>query len=285
MKIKFGDPKNANNDLSVGGYLRDIRKNKPLSREQEAELLKRVKMGDKAATEKLISANLLFVVSIANQYSNRGLPLSDLIAEGNIGLLRAVKKFDETRKHKFISYAVWWIRQAILKALAEQTNIVRFPINQIEDLEGINRMSEALSQELGRSPTLSEVAESASMSLRRAERAFLASQSDVSLDSPIDSDEEVSLYNLIRTSGPSADEEFSSKSLTEAVFDSMSLLSSREVRIVKLYFGLEGEPVTLEKIGSEMGMTRERARQIRNEALSKLRRSLKVKGLVEQIPA
>ena len=285
MKIKFGDPKNANNDLSVGGYLRDIRKNKPLSREQEAELLKRVKMGDKAATEKLISANLLFVVSIANQYSNRGLPLSDLIAEGNIGLLKSVRKFDETRKHKFISYAVWWIRQAILKALAEQTNIVRFPINQIEDLEGINRMSEALSQELGRSPTLSEVAESASMSLRRAERAFLASQSDVSLDSPIDSDEEVSLYNLIRTSGPSADEEFSSKSLTEAVFDSMSLLSSREVRIVKLYFGLEGEPVTLEKIGSEMGMTRERARQIRNEALSKLRRSLKVKGLDEQIPA
>ncbi|MEK9138151.1 MAG: RNA polymerase sigma factor RpoD/SigA, partial [Bacteroidota bacterium] len=263
MKIKFGDSKNVNNDLSVGSYLRDIRKYKPLSRKEESELLKRVKAGDRAATEKLISSNLLFVVSVANQYANRGLPLSDLIAEGNIGMINAVKKFDETRQHKFISYAVWWIRQAILKALAEQTNIVRFPINQIEDLEGINRTSQSLSQSLGRSPTLPEVAEGASMSLKRAERALVASLSDVSLDSPIDTDEEVSLYNLIPAGGPSADEEISAKSLADAISDSMSSLTSREAKIVKLYFGLEGDPVTLEKIGSQMGMTRERARQIR----------------------
>ena len=279
MKIKFGDSKNVNNDLSVGSYLRDIRKYKPLSREEEGELLKRVKAGDRTATEKLISSNLLFVVSVANQYANRGLPLSDLIAEGNIGLIHAVKKFDETRKHKFISYAVWWIRQAILKALAEQTNIVRFPINQIEDLEGLNRTSQALSQTLGRAPSFGEVAESASMSRRRAERALVASQSDVSLDGPIDFDEEVSLYNLIPADGPSVDEELSAKSLAEAVSDSMSALTSREAKIVKLYFGLEGEPVTLEKIGSQMGMTRERARQIRNEAIGKMRRTLRVKGL------
>jgi RNA polymerase primary sigma factor len=279
VKIKFGDSKNVNNDLSVRGYLRDIRKHKPLSRKEEGLLLRRVKAGDRRATEKLISANLLFVVSVANQYVNRGLPLSDLIAEGNMGLLNAVGKFDETRNHKFISYAVWWIRQGILKSLAEQTNIVRFPINQIEDLEGINRASEALSQELGRSPTFSEVAESVSMSRKRAERAFVASQSDVSLDGTIDPDEEVSLYNLIPTGGPSADEEVTAKSLKDAVFDSMTSLTSREAKIVKLYFGLEGDPVTLEKIGSEMGMTRERARQIRNEAIGKLRRSLRIKGL------
>jgi RNA polymerase primary sigma factor len=279
VKIKFGDSKNINNDLSVSSYLRDIRKHKPLSREEEAELLKRVKAGDRAATEKLISSNLLFVVSVANQYSNRGLPLSDLIAEGNIGLINAVKKFDETRKHKFISYAVWWIRQAILKALAEQINIIRFPINQIEDLEGINRTSEALSQTLGRMPSLPEVAERASMSLKRAERALVASQLDVSLDSPIEADDEVSLYNLIPTGGPTAEEEVSARSLSDAVSDSMSSLTAREAKIVKLYFGLEGEPVTLEKIGSLMGMTRERARQIRNEAIGKMRRSLRVKGL------
>ena len=279
MKIKFGDSKNVNNDLSVGSYLRDIRKYKPLSREEEGELLKRVKAGDRTATEKLISANLLFVVSVANQYANRGLPLSDLIAEGNIGLLHAVTKFDETRKHKFISYAVWWIRQAILKALAEQTNIVRFPINQIEDLEGLNRTSRALSQMLGRVPSLGEVAESASMSRRRAERALVASQSDISLDGPVDFDEEVSLYNLIPSGGPSVEDALSAKSLAEAVSDSMAALTSREAKIVKLYFGLEGEPVTLEKIGSQMGMTRERARQIRNEAIGKLRRTLRVKGL------
>lgn len=279
MKIKFGDSKNVNNDLSVGSYLRDIRKYKPLSREEEAEVLKRAKVGERAATEKLISCNLLFVVSVANQYANRGLPLSDLIAEGNIGLIHAIQKFDETRNLKFISYAVWWIRQAILKALAEQTNIVRFPINQIEDLEGINRTARTLSQALGRIPTLPEVAESASMSLRRAERALNASQSDVSLDGPIDADEEISLHNLIPAGGPSAEEELSSRTLTEAVIDSMTALTSREAKIVKLYFGLEGEPVTLEKIGTQLGMTRERARQIRNEAIGKLRRNLRVKGL------
>jgi RNA polymerase primary sigma factor len=219
------------------------------------------------------------VVSVANQYANRGLPLSDLIAEGNIGLINAVQKFDETRNLKFISYAVWWIRQAILKALAEQTNIVRFPINQIEDLEGINRTARILAQALGRIPTLPEVAESASMSLRRAERAVNASQSDVSLDGPIDADEEVSLHNLIPSGRPSADEELSNRTLVEAVIDSMTALTSREAKIVKLYFGLEGEPVTLEKIGTQLGMTRERARQIRNEAIGKLRRNLRVKGL------
>jgi RNA polymerase primary sigma factor len=279
VKIKYGDSKNVNNDLSVGSYLRDIRKYKPLSREEEAEVLRRAKAGERAANEKLISANLLFVVSVANQYANRGLPLSDLIAEGNIGLINAVQKFDETRNLKFISYAVWWIRQAILKALAEQTNIVRFPINQIEDLEGINRTARILAQALGRIPTLPEVAESASMSLRRAERAVNASQSDVSLDGPIDADEEVSLHNLIPSGGPSADEELSNRTLVEAVIDSMTALTSREAKIVKLYFGLEGEPVTLEKIGTQLGMTRERARQIRNEAIGKLRRNLRVKGL------
>jgi RNA polymerase primary sigma factor len=279
VKIKYGDSKNVNNDLSVGSCLRDIRKYKPLSREEEAEVLRRAKAGERAANEKLISANLLFVVSVANQYANRGLPLSDLIAEGNIGLINAVQKFDETRNLKFISYAVWWIRQAILKALAEQTNIVRFPINQIEDLEGINRTARVLAQALGRIPTLPEVAESASMSLRRAERAVNASQSDVSLDGPIDADEEVSLHNLIPSGGPSADEELSNRTLVEAVIDSMTALTSREAKIVKLYFGLEGEPVTLEKIGTQLGMTRERARQIRNEAIGKLRRNLRVKGL------
>ncbi|OGG46344.1 MAG: hypothetical protein A3F84_01220 [Candidatus Handelsmanbacteria bacterium RIFCSPLOWO2_12_FULL_64_10] len=279
VKIKFGDSKSANNDLSVRSYLRDIRQYKPISREEETELLKRVKAGDGHATEKLISSNLRFVVTIANQYVNRGLPLADLIAEGNCGLIHAVGKFDETRTFKFISYAVWWIRQAILKALAEQSNVVRFPINQIEDQGRIYRTVQALSQTLGRAPTLTEMAGAASISLNRAERALGVFQSEVSLDGPIGADEGGKLYNLIPADGPSAEEELSAKSLVEAVSDSVASLTSREAKIVKLYFGLEEEPATLGKIGSQMGLSRERIRQIRNGAMGKLRRKLRKRGL------
>lgn len=279
MKIKFGDSKSTNNDLSVRSYLRDIRQYKPISREEEAELLKRVKAGDKRATEKLISSNLRFVVTIAHQYVNRGLPLADLIAEGNCGLIHAVERFDETRNFKFISYAVWWIRQAILKAMVEQTNIVHFPVNQIEDLGRIHRTAQTLSQTLGRAPTLTETAGAASMNLKRAERALGVSQSEVSLDGPADADEEGSLYNLIPADAPSAEEELSARSLVEAVSDSVDSLTFREAKIVRLYFGLEGEPATLGKIGSQMGVSRERIRQIRNEAMGKLRRKLRKRGL------
>ncbi|MSS73921.1 MAG: RNA polymerase sigma factor RpoD/SigA [Candidatus Latescibacteria bacterium] len=279
MKIKFGDSKNANNDLSVRSYLRDIRQYKPISRNEEMELFKRVKAGDKTATEKLISSNLRFVVTIANQYVNRGLPLADLIAEGNMGLIHAVAKFDETRTFKFISYAVWWIRQAILKAMAEQITTVRFPVNQIEDLGRIHRTSQTLFQTLGRAPTLAEMAGAANLSLKRAERALGVSQSEVSLDGLMDADEKRSLYNLIAADLPSAEEDLSNRSLAETVSNSVASLTSREAKIVRLYFGLEGEPETLEKIGSQMGVSRERIRQIRNVAMGKLRRKLRVSGL------
>ena len=279
MKIKFGDSKSANNDLSVRSYLRDIRQYKPISRKEEVELFKRVRAGDGDATEKLIFSNLRFVVTIANQYSNRGLPLADLIAEGNLGLIQAVEKFDETRTFKFISYAVWWIRQAILKALAEQINVVRFPINQIGDLGRIHRTVQPLTQALGRAPTLTEMAGAAGMSLQRAERVLATSQSEVSLDSPIGADEGGELYNLIPADGPSAEEALSARRLVEAVSNSVASLTFREAKIVRLYFGLEGEPETLGKIGSQMGVSRERIRQIRNKAMGKLRRKLRVKGL------
>ena len=279
MKIKFGDSKSANNDLSVRSYLRDIRQYKPISRKEEGELFKRVRAGDRGATEKLISSNLRFVVTIANQYANRGLPLSDLIAEGNLGLIQAVEKFDETRTFKFISYAVWWIRQAILKALAEQINVVRFPINQIGDLRRIHRTVQPLSQTLGRVPTLTEMAGAASMSLKRAERVLAASQSEVSLDGPISADGEGELYNLIPADGLSVEDALSARRLVEAVSDSVDSLTFREAKIVRLYFGLEGEPETLGMIGSQMGVSRERIRQIRNKAMGKLRRKLRVRGL------
>lgn len=279
VKIKFGDSRSANNDLSFRSYLRDIRQYKPISREEELDLFKRVREGDGAATEKLIASNLRFVVTIANQYASRGLPLADLVAEGNIGLIHAVGKFDETRAFKFISYAVWWIRQAILKALAEQTSVVRFPINQIGDLGRIHRTVHSLSQALDRAPTLQEMADAASMSLKQAERAVGVSRLEVSLDSPIDADAEVSLHHIIPAEGPSAEEQLSAKRLAEALSDSVASLTPREAEIVRLYYGLDGEPATLGKIGSQMRLSRERIRQIRNEAVGKLRRKGRLKAL------
>jgi len=253
-------------------YWREIQRYSPLSRSEEAELVRRARQGDELASQQLVQANLRFVVSVAKNYANHGLSFIELVSEGNYGLMEAVKRFDETRGFKFITYAVWWIRQAILKALAEQGKIARPPMSQLNDLQKVEKQSSLLAQRLGRDPTLEEVAASAKISLDRARNALETGQRDLSLDMPVYPGEEDSLLSIFDPGTSSLEEDLERDHLNQALRAGMKVLDAREHHIIRAYFGLDGcAPLTLEKIGEGLGLTRERVRQLRDRALEKIR--------------
>ena len=266
---------------SLDQYLRDISVYPLISREEEAELARRIRVGDQDALDKLVRSNLRFVVSVAKKYQNQGVSLSDLINEGNLGLIRAAHKFDETKGIKFISYAVWWIRQAILQALAEQSRIVRVPLNRAGTLHRIGRRANTLLQELGREATHAEIAEGMDITEEEVAKTMSISQAHLSLDAPLTPGEDNRLLDyLADTVNPTPDEQTIEKALTQAIEDSLGSLKEREAKILRLYFGIdETEPMTLEEIGSLLGITRERVRQIKEKALSRLRHVSRAKSL------
>ena len=273
--------KSSYEEGSLDQYLRDISAYPLISREEEAELARRIRVSDQEALDKLVRSNLRFVVSVAKKYQNQGVSLSDLINEGNLGLIRAAHKFDETKGIKFISYAVWWIRQAILQALAEQSRIVRVPLNRAGTLHRIGRRANALLQELGREATHAEIAEGMDITEEEVAKTMSISQVHLSLDAPLTPGEDNRLLDyLADTINPTPDEQTFEKALTDAIVDSLASLKEREAKILRLYFGLdESEPMTLEEIGTLLGITRERVRQIKEKALSRLRHVSRAKTL------
>ena len=253
-------------------YWRDIGHCEPLSREEELELVKRTKAGDEEAMQKLVAANLRFVVSVAREYTGSGLPLIELISEGNMGLIEAVPRFDETRGLKFITYAVWWIRQAIFKALDRTGKDVRPPVNHVYDLKKVERQTVALSQELGRDPTFEEIVENTGIGRDRVRNALAVSRREISLDVPAYPNEEESLMSAFPAAGTDVEEEFEKATLAEILQNCLATLDERECQIICSYFGIGGrESMSLEKIGVALGLTRERIRQLRDRALGKMR--------------
>ncbi len=270
-----------NKNQSLDNYLREIADVQLLTPDQEIDFARRIKENDQRALEQLVSANLRFVVSVAKSYQNYGLSLEDLINEGNLGLMKAAYRFDETRGFKFISYAVWWIKQSILQAIAEQSRLVRLPLNRVGTLTKISKVYGMLEQEFEREPTPEEIAEvleadsdDVSDTIRMATRA-------VSMDSPLQRNSESRLIDIIKNQQePEPDSEIMNESLKEEVNHILESLNARESKILKLYFGLDGEkPHTLEEIGVQFKLTRERVRQIKEKALRRLRHSSRSKIL------
>ncbi|HUQ99406.1 MAG: RNA polymerase sigma factor RpoD/SigA [Gemmatimonadaceae bacterium] len=273
--------KNQYDEGSLDQYLRDISIYPLITREEEVTLAQRIRLKDQEALDKLVRSNLRFVVSVAKKYQNQGVSLSDLINEGNLGLIRAAHKFDETKGIKFISYAVWWIRQSILQALAEQSRIVRVPLNRAGALHRIGKRASTLLQELGRQPTHLEIAEGLDITEEEVAKTMLISQVHLSLDAPMTPGEDNRLLDYLPdTTNRTPDELTFEKALTEAIEESLSGLKERESKILRLYFGLDGEdPMTLEDIGTLLGITRERVRQIKEKALLKLRHNSRRRAL------
>lgn len=272
-QLKISKQVTNRDTLSLDKYLHEIGKVELLSPEHEVELAKKIKRGDRLAFETLIKANLRFVVSVAKQYQNQGLSLPDLINEGNLGLIKAAERFDETRGFKFISYAVWWIRQSILQALAEHARIVRLPLNKIGSISKINKTFSLLEQEYQREPTNDEMADILNTTRELIEDSLSLSSLHVSMDAPIGDDESSNLYDmLLNNDSPDPDNELITDSLRKEIERSLSTLGEREADILRYYFGLNGfPPYTLEEIGEEFGLTRERVRQIKEKAIKKLR--------------
>ncbi len=260
---------------SLDKYLQEIGKIPLLSMEEEAELARRIRQGDEEALEKLVKANLRFVVSVAKQYQNQGLPLMDLISEGNLGLIKAAKRFDETRGFKFISYAVWWIRQSILQALAEQSRIVRLPLNRVGALNKINKVFAKLEQEYEREPSPEEIAEALQGTLSPEEVAEIMRQSGrhVSLDSPIAPGEDTRFIDVLENPDlPQPDQILMYESLRQEITKALATLEEREAQILRMHFGIDQRyPMTLDEIAEKLGLTRERVRQIKEKAIRKLR--------------
>ena len=280
--IRVGSGKGASaDDGSLDIYLREISRYPLIDQAEEVALAQRIRTGEEEALDKLVRSNLRFVVSVAKKYQNQGVSLSDLINEGNLGLIRAAHKFDETKGIKFISYAVWWIRQAILQALAEQSRIVRVPLNRAGTLHRITRRSAALQQELGRQPTAAEVAEGMDIGVEEIEKTLAISMNHVSLDAPLAPGEDNRLLDYLPdTQNPGPDAETFENALTQSIEEVLSGLRAREAKILRLYFGLDSpEPMTLEEIGESLGITRERVRQIKEKALSRLRHVSRSKAL------
>ncbi|MBX3175183.1 MAG: sigma-70 family RNA polymerase sigma factor [Gemmatimonadaceae bacterium] len=266
---------------SLDQYLRDISVYPLISREEEVRLAQRIRKNDQEALDTLVRSNLRFVVSVAKKYQNQGVNLSDLINEGNLGLIRAAHKFDETKGIKFISYAVWWIRQAILQALAEQSRIVRVPLNRAGTLHRIGKRANALLQELGREATHAEIADGMEITEEEVAKTMAISQTHLSLDAPMAPGEDNRLLDYIPdTESASPDEEVFDKALIDSVHEALAGLKERESKILRLYFGLDGsEPMTLEQIGAVLNITRERVRQIKEKALSRLRHVSRARAL------
>ena len=267
---------------SLDKYLQDIGREELVSPEEEVELAQRIQKGDKAALEKLTKANLRFVVSVAKQYQNQGLSLPDLINEGNLGLIKAAEKFDETRGFKFISYAVWWIRQSILQALAEQSRIVRLPLNQVGALNKINKALSKFEQENERQPSSEELSEMIDVSKEKISDTLRVSGRHVSVDAPFVEGEDNSLLDVLpNDDSPMADRGLVNESLNTEIERALSTLSGREREIIKSFFGIGCQEMTLEEIGERFGLTRERVRQIKEKAIRRLKspsRSKLLKG-------
>ena len=265
---------------SLDKYLQEIGKEDLISADEEVELAQKIRKGDHESLEKLTRANLRFVVSVAKQYQNQGLSLPDLINEGNLGLIRAAEKFDETRGFKFISYAVWWIRQSILQALAEQSRIVRLPLNQVGALNKINKALAKFEQENERMPSVEELANETNMPKEKIADSLRVSGRHVSIDAPFVEGEDNSLLAVIATpDSPRADNGLMEESLRREIDRALATLSDRERDIVRLFFGLGCQEKTLEEISEEFKLTRERVRQIKEKAIRRLRHSSRSKNL------
>jgi RNA polymerase primary sigma factor len=265
---------------SLDKYLQEIGKEDLITVEEEVELAQRIRKGDQEALEKLTKANLRFVVSVAKQYQNQGLSLPDLINEGNLGLIKAAEKFDETRGFKFISYAVWWIRQSILQALAEQSRIVRLPLNQVGSLNKINKAFAKFEQEHERTPSPEELANALDLPKEKVSDTLRVSGRHVSVDAPFADGEDNSLLDvLVNADSPNADRGLISESLGTEVERALATLTEREKDIVKYFFGIGCQEMTLEEIGEQFGLTRERVRQIKEKAIRRLRHNSRSKLL------
>ena len=265
---------------SLDKYLQEIGKEDLITVEEEVALAQRIRKGDQKALEKLTRANLRFVVSVAKQYQNQGLSLPDLINEGNLGLIKAAEKFDETRGFKFISYAVWWIRQSILQALAEQSRIVRLPLNQVGSLNKINKAYARFEQEHERRPSPEELAEQLDLPAEKIADTLRVSGRHISVDAPFVEGEDNSLLDvLVNDDSPVADKTLMNESLSTEVERALATLTERERDIIKLFFGIGCQEMTLEEIGEKFGLTRERVRQIKEKAIRRLRHSSRSKLL------
>jgi RNA polymerase primary sigma factor len=262
---------------SLDKYLQDISKIDLITAEEEVELAQKIKKGDQRALEKLVNANLRFVVSVAKQYQNQGLTLPDLINEGNFGLVKAAQRFDETRGFKFISYAVWWIRQSILQALAEQSRVVRLPLNKIGSINKINKTFSYLEQAHERPPSAEEIAEELGLSVSEVKQSLKNAGKHISMDAPFAEGEDSNLYDVISASEtPMPDTELVKESIREEIGRVLDTLSEREADVIKLYYGIgQSSTMTLDEIGNTFDLTRERVRQIREKAIRKLRKSAK----------
>ena len=261
-------------------YLQEIGKEDMISVEEEVELAQRIRKGDAKALERLTKANLRFVVSVAKQYQNQGLSLPDLINEGNMGLIKAAEKFDETRGFKFISYAVWWIRQSILQAIAEQSRIVRLPLNQVGSQNKIQKMLNKFEQEHERRPSIEEISEQIDLPEEKIDEAMSVNGRHVSVDAPFVEGEDNSLLDvLINDDAPMADRELVVGSLKAEINNALKTLNDRERNIIEAFYGINGPELTLEEIGTKFGLTRERVRQIKEKAIRRLRSSTKNKIL------
>lgn len=290
LSIKLGKPtmrqlkitKSITNreSAALDKYLQEIGHEDLISIEEEIELAQRIKKGDRKALEKLTKANLRFVVSVAKQYQNQGLSLPDLINEGNLGLIKAAEKFDETRGFKFISYAVWWIRQSILQAIAEQSRIVRLPLNQVGSVNKINRILNKFEQEHERRPNVDEIADQIDLPEDKIVEAMKVNGKHISVDAPIMEGVDSSLLDVLpNTESPMADNELVMESLREEVASALNVLNERERNIIECFYGINQREMTLEEIGDKFGLTRERVRQIKEKALRRLRQNTKSKQL------
>lgn len=266
---------------SLDKYLQEIGKVDLITAEQEVELARKIKQGDRLALEKLTKANLRFVVSVSKQYQNQGLTLPDLINEGNLGLIKAAQRFDETRGFKFISYAVWWIRQSILQALAEQSRIVRLPLNKIGSINKINKASARLEQGFEREPNVKEIAGELDMTETEVKESMRNAGRHVSMDAPLIQDEDNTMYDVLKSDEAVTPETgLLYESLRKEIDRAISTLTSREADVVKLYFGLNAQhPMTLEEIGEKFDLTRERVRQIKEKAIRRLKHTSRSKIL------
>ena len=266
---------------SLDKYLQEIGKVDLITADEEVELAQRIKAGDQIALEKLTKANLRFVVSVAKQYQNQGLTLPDLINEGNLGLIKAAQRFDETRGFKFISYAVWWIRQSILQALAEQSRIVRLPLNKIGSINKINKTYAFLEQSHERPPSAEEIAKELDMTINDVKESMKNSGRHVSMDAPLVEGEDSNLYDVLRSGeSPNPDKELLHESLRPEIERALETLTPREADVIRLYFGLGNQhPMTLEEIGETFDLTRERVRQIKEKAIRRLKHTSRSKIL------